>query len=101
MFPYTTNALAQLEGGEDWELGTSPHLGSSPFTQFLNSPNAPTTVTSPVGSVGTPTGRPRRHTARLSLFGVSDSIRYELVGVIVHSGQANAGHYYAFIKDRR
>lgn len=28
-------------------------------------------------------------------------ITYELVGVIVHSGQANAGHYYSFIKDRR
>ncbi|KAB7497648.1 Ubiquitin carboxyl-terminal hydrolase 24, partial [Armadillidium nasatum] len=27
--------------------------------------------------------------------------RYELVGVIVHSGQANAGHYYSYIKDRR
>ena len=25
---------------------------------------------------------------------------YHLVGVIVHSGQANAGHYYSFIKDR-
>jgi len=28
-------------------------------------------------------------------------INYELVGVIVHSGQANAGHYYSYIKDRR
>ena len=28
-------------------------------------------------------------------------IQYELIGVIVHSGQANAGHYYSFIKDRR
>lgn len=27
--------------------------------------------------------------------------RYELVGVVVHSGQANAGHYYSYIKDRR
>ncbi|XP_070563005.1 ubiquitin carboxyl-terminal hydrolase 24-like isoform X2 [Ptychodera flava] len=26
---------------------------------------------------------------------------YQLVGVVVHSGQANAGHYYSFIKDRR
>ena len=26
---------------------------------------------------------------------------YDLVGVTVHSGQANAGHYYSFIKDRR
>uniref|UniRef100_T1IKX5 ubiquitinyl hydrolase 1 n=1 Tax=Strigamia maritima TaxID=126957 RepID=T1IKX5_STRMM len=26
---------------------------------------------------------------------------YELVGIVVHSGQANAGHYYSYIKDRR
>ncbi|OON23845.1 UBA/TS-N domain protein [Opisthorchis viverrini] len=25
---------------------------------------------------------------------------YRLVGIVVHSGQANSGHYYAFIKDR-
>ena len=25
---------------------------------------------------------------------------YDLVGIVVHSGQANAGHYYSFIKDR-
>ena len=26
---------------------------------------------------------------------------YELVGVVVHSGQASAGHYYSFIKERK
>ena len=31
----------------------------------------------------------------------SRQIHYELVGVVVHSGQANAGHYYSYIKDRR
>ena len=31
----------------------------------------------------------------------SNQINYELAGVVVHSGQANAGHYYSFIKDRR
>ena len=25
---------------------------------------------------------------------------YELVGIVVHSGQANAGHYYSYIKER-
>ena len=25
---------------------------------------------------------------------------YELVGIVVHSGQANAGHYYSYIKNR-
>jgi ubiquitin carboxyl-terminal hydrolase 9/24 len=28
------------------------------------------------------------------------SYPYDLVGVVVHSGQANAGHYYSFIRDR-
>jgi ubiquitin C-terminal hydrolase len=27
-----------------------------------------------------------------------EEITYELVGIVVHSGQANAGHYYSFIK---
>ncbi|KAG7249520.1 hypothetical protein CRUP_029570, partial [Coryphaenoides rupestris] len=31
---------------------------------------------------------------------VTISENYELVGVVVHSGQAHAGHYYSFIKDR-
>ncbi len=31
----------------------------------------------------------------------NNQINYELVGIVVHSGQANAGHYYSFIKDRR
>lgn len=29
------------------------------------------------------------------------SVKYELVGVVVHTGQASAGHYYSYIKDRR
>jgi len=31
----------------------------------------------------------------------SSSINYELIGIVIHSGQANAGHYYSFIKDIR
>ena len=26
---------------------------------------------------------------------------FELVGIVVHSGQASAGHYYSFIKENR
>ncbi|XP_050400806.1 ubiquitin carboxyl-terminal hydrolase 24 isoform X1 [Patella vulgata] len=37
----------------------------------------------------------------LSLDSQPKQINYELVGIVVHSGQANAGHYYSFIKDRR
>ncbi|KAJ3599696.1 hypothetical protein NHX12_033652, partial [Muraenolepis orangiensis] len=42
---------------------------------------------------GTAGGSPRKK--------VTISENYELVGVVVHSGQAHAGHYYSFIKDRR
>ncbi|XP_075943533.1 ubiquitin carboxyl-terminal hydrolase 24 isoform X7 [Anarhichas minor] len=42
---------------------------------------------------GTSAGSPRKK--------VTISENYELVGVVVHSGQAHAGHYYSFIKDRR
>ncbi len=28
-----------------------------------------------------------------------EMIKYELVGIVVHSGQANAGHYYSFIRE--
>ena len=37
----------------------------------------------------------------VSLSHTTNHINYELVGVVVHSGQANAGHYYSFIKERR
>ena len=26
---------------------------------------------------------------------------YDLVGVVGHSGQANAGHYYSFVKNKK
>ena len=30
----------------------------------------------------------------------SSSTRYKLVGIIVHSGQANGGHYYSFVQQK-
>jgi ubiquitin carboxyl-terminal hydrolase 9/24 len=31
----------------------------------------------------------------------STTINYELIGIVIHSGQANAGHYYSLIRDTR
>jgi ubiquitin C-terminal hydrolase len=31
----------------------------------------------------------------------SSECLYNLVGVVVHMGQANAGHYYSFCRERR
>ena len=30
----------------------------------------------------------------------NDGTRYKLVGIIVHMGQANGGHYYSFIQNK-
>ena len=40
-------------------------------------------------------------TIHVSANSAPNKINYELVGIVVHSGQANAGHYYSYIKDRR
>ena len=36
----------------------------------------------------------------INSFICSTSYEYELIGVTVHTGNADGGHYYAFIKDR-
>ena len=46
-----------------------------------------------------PDASPETHKEKLLTQNSSEDW-YQLVGVIVHSGQANAGHYYSFIKDR-
>lgn len=83
MEPYTTEGVARREynnsnpqaADTDSESGsvTDLHMSASNSSLQSNVSNV---------SVNTP------------------EIQYELVGVIVHSGQANAGHYYSFIKDR-
>ena len=30
----------------------------------------------------------------------NDGTRYKLVGIVVHKGQANGGHYYSFIQQK-
>lgn len=90
--------------GFDWESGRSIKYDEQiKFPWMLNM--EPYTVSgmarqdssSEVGENGRPTdpggSSPRKK--------VAPTENYELVGVIVHSGQAHAGHYYSFIKDRR
>ncbi|XP_053549190.1 ubiquitin carboxyl-terminal hydrolase 24 [Bombina bombina] len=90
--------------GFDWESGRSIKYDEQiKFPWVLNM--EPYTVSgmarqdssSEVGENGRHTdpggGSPRKK--------VAPTENYELVGVIVHSGQAHAGHYYSFIKDRR
>ncbi|KAM9326707.1 ubiquitin carboxyl-terminal hydrolase 24 [Gastrophryne carolinensis] len=89
--------------GFDWESGRSIKYDEQiKFPWVLNM--EPYTVSgtarldsSEMGENGRPMdpggGSPRKK--------VTPTENYELVGIIVHSGQAHAGHYYSFIKDRR
>lgn len=83
MEPYTVDGVARREQSNFQndtcsESGSVTDLSKSVSSQSLNSVQSCNSNTT-----------------------VPPDITYELVGVIVHSGQANAGHYYSFIKDRR
>ena len=80
MEPYTTDGVARRESTVNLQaLDTDSESGS---TNDLHMSASCSSLQSNV-SINAP------------------EIQYELVGIIVHSGQANAGHYYSFIKDRR
>ncbi|MGH0142813.1 UNVERIFIED_CONTAM: hypothetical protein FKN15_076647 [Acipenser sinensis] len=70
-----------------WVLNMEPYTVSGMARQDSTSEHGEN------GRGGEQGGSPRKK--------VTISENYELVGVVVHSGQAHAGHYYSFIKDRR
>lgn len=99
---------AQQPGGgsnaDDEDSNWSALFATSPLGHHFRAHTpSPSGITS--SSPGSASGRFTRRQSgidkRLSISGATESARYELVGIVVHSGQANAGHYYAFIKDRR
>ncbi|XP_036376811.1 ubiquitin carboxyl-terminal hydrolase 24 isoform X3 [Megalops cyprinoides] len=72
-----------------WVLNMEPYTVSGMARQDSSSDHGENGRGGEPGSGGSPRKK------------VTISENYELVGVVVHSGQAHAGHYYSFIKDRR
>ncbi|XP_051510524.1 ubiquitin carboxyl-terminal hydrolase 24 isoform X1 [Myxocyprinus asiaticus] len=72
-----------------WVLNMEPYTVSGMARQDSSADHGENGRGGEVGSGGSPRKK------------VTISENYELVGVVVHSGQAHAGHYYSFIKDRR
>nr|XP_033771654.1 ubiquitin carboxyl-terminal hydrolase 24 isoform X3 [Geotrypetes seraphini] len=72
-----------------WILNMEPYTVSGMARQDSSSEVGDNGRNTDMGSGGSPRKK------------VAPTENYELVGVIVHSGQAHAGHYYSFIKDRR
>ena len=88
MEPYTAEGMARRDAASE-EIERELEDASQPLT-------GPVTAVSGVTSDMGPTIE-----VTISVPSEATQINYELVGVVVHSGQANAGHYYSFIKDRR
>ncbi|KAF2363147.1 Peptidase C19 ubiquitin carboxyl-terminal hydrolase [Trinorchestia longiramus] len=88
--PHISQSLKQLPNTPSTTPPSSPYAASASTQSDLD--------VSTISTVGfaTPTSSPRpvRNRRKRALL-------YDLVGVVVHSGQAAAGHYYSYIKDRR
>ena len=85
MEPYTTEGVARRES-----------INTTPQQIDMDSDNGGITDLDKAASSSSQQSDEPRRSASIA----ASEIQYELVGVIVHSGQANAGHYYSFIKDR-
>ena len=79
MSPYTTEGIRQAE--------KSDKMGNS-----IGEKRTRTLSTSSLSASSS---------SKKSSFKQLNKQNYDLVGVVVHSGQASAGHYYSFIKDRQ
>ncbi|KAI9556016.1 hypothetical protein GHT06_018579 [Daphnia sinensis] len=75
-----------------WDLDMAPYTAEGiQERERTDSPSVDVTLTS---------SSKNRNSLTLKSTRMSSS-NYELVGVVVHSGQASAGHYYSFIKERK
>ena len=77
-----------------WVLDMAPYTAEGIQERERNDNSG---ITEPVSTTAT---TKNRNSLTLTNPRLSPS-NYELVGVVVHSGQASAGHYYSFIKDRK
>ncbi|KAL5963642.1 Ubiquitin carboxyl-terminal hydrolase 24, partial [Taenia solium] len=65
-----------------------------------NSALTPTAETGPARLANEHAPHHRLHSHSESIEIATPSYVYELSGIVIHSGQAHAGHYYSFIRDR-
>ncbi|CAH8678527.1 unnamed protein product [Schistosoma rodhaini] len=74
--------------------------------KIINTTNLNDNNTNDLTNINTSNTLTNTPTSNVSLLSTLDNQNkhenlYKLIGIVVHSGQANSGHYYSFIKDRR
>lgn len=89
MEPYTVEGMARREGQQMDRSSTSDNQSSSSSNDGDG------------GNSDSLNGEIEAGIEAASINSEPSPIQYDLVGIVVHSGQANAGHYYSFIRDRR
>lgn len=87
MEPYTVEGMARRESEQNDGMGVDNQSSSSSETEGAATDSLNGEIESGIEAA--------------SISSESSPIQYDLVGIVVHSGQANAGHYYSFIRDRR
>ena len=102
-YDYETNRAVKFD--DHFEFPRLLDMG--PYTtEGIKSASASTPDAMSTGSTTSPGGDGSKYKRSLSMSRKSKVLQrdvkqpYDLVGVVVHSGQANAGHYYSFIKNR-
>lgn len=106
MEPYTAEGMARKEAEARLEEGSMDSTVADSLSNLSPSVNGDGGSDSGISSASSINGGSGGASGDAVLESVAleqspKSINYELVGIVVHSGQANAGHYYSFIKDRR
>jgi ubiquitin carboxyl-terminal hydrolase 9/24 len=86
-----------------WELDMAPYTaeGIQERDRHDSSSSNSATESTSTSSAATATSKNRSSLTLSSNNPRLSPCNYELVGVVVHSGQASAGHYYSFIKERK
>ena len=78
------------------------HINMGKYTEtFLVGDN--TGPNTPAAATGVAPGGPRSTAASSTVDSSSsqlEELNYELIGVTVHTGAAESGHYYCFVRDR-
>lgn len=111
MEPYTAEGMAWREqlsqsSSHDTDSGSQTFAAGDTMSDDSSMADFSASVSSSTAKLSETSGQldvPKGSASSLYITAPVNASRidYELVGVVVHSGQANAGHYYSFIKDRR
>ena len=95
---YSFNMVTMLKEKVNTHFSFPFHLDMAPYMEHNLIPKNSKPVTEPQGEREEPAAT--KSSMKSEMEEEQQQFEYELIGVTVHTGNADGGHYYAFIKDR-